>query len=199
MENNIIDFKPKRQTYLLNEEDIYNMILIYVWYGKEEWEHMPEIDLNVVMQSIEKYRNVDRFAKIFLNLNFEIESNSNKFISLVTWCDKLKSERKIIDYPSKQDTIVILADDEYFNELKSEYQQKLVKKGYPNIDTLMFHIHMDLKHGINNWELLFEDEVIDVPGYPSVITGEFIDQEKDEKVMKMVRKMAIEKLKNLYR
>lgn len=57
---------------------------------------------------------------------------------------------------------------------------------------------MDLEYGLNNWTLVAEDEYIEDSIYPGIITGEFIGQEKNKKVMKKVRKRAIERCKNIY-
>lgn len=63
----------------------------------------------------------------------------------------------------------------------------------------MFFINMDLEFGINNWYLVAEDEYIKDSIYPGIVTGEFIGQEKDSKVMKKVRKRSIENLRNIYK
>ena len=44
----------------------------------------------------------------------------------------------------------------------------------------MFFINDDLEHGIENWELFNEVEVIKVPGYPIYCTDEFLDENKND-------------------
>lgn len=61
----------------------------------------------------------------------------------------------------------------------------------------MFFINNDLEHGIENWELFDEVEVIKVPGYPIYCTDEFLDENKNDPVVKKVMKQkAIEYTKN---
>ena len=43
----------------------------------------------------------------------------------------------------------------------------------------MFCVNNDLKFGIDKWKMIFEDEIIDVSGYPSIVTAEFIGKNKN--------------------
>lgn len=63
---------------------------------------------------------------------------------------------------------------------------------------LMFFVNNDLKYGIGNWKFLFEDEVLQYPKYPSIVTGEFIGKEKNPETMQKIKKRSIERLKSQY-
>ena len=59
---------------------------------------------------------------------------------------------------------------------------------------------MDLEHGIDNWSLVAEDEFIELPNCLDVVTGEFIDKNKENPVVqRKIKKRAIEHLKNSYK
>ena len=72
---------------------------------------------------------------------------------------------------------MILASPEKINELKEKYCKDVLQI----FGDLMIFINNDLKYGIGNWELLFEDEVLKYPRYPSIVAGEFIGKKKMQK------------------
>lgn len=172
----------------LTVEDVFNLFLIC---AREE-EILPIIDLNVLMESFAKYKNINRYASIYRNLEIEQNADGNDIINIEKCLEQKISSKIIIINPSMKNEFVILGTDEEFEQLKEKY----------DVDTLsifrnlMFNIHMDLEYGINKWSLIAEDEYIEDPIYPGIVTGEFIGQEKDKKVMERVRKRAIEQLKN---
>lgn len=171
-------------------EDIFNLFLIY---SRNE-ERLPVIDLNVLMESLAKYKNVNRYASIYRNLEIEQNANGNEIINIEKCLEQKINSRTIVINPSRKNEFVILGTDEEFEQLKEKYDVHTLSI----FKNLMFNIYMDLEYGINNWSLIAEDEYIEDPIYPGIVTGEFIGQEKDKKVMKKVRKMTIEQLKNFY-
>ena len=89
---------------------------------------------------------------------------------------------------------MIIASSEKINELKEKYCKDVLQ----SFGDLIFFVNNDLKHGIGNWELLFEDEVLQYPKYPSIVTGEFIDKEKNSETMGKIKRRSIERLKSQY-
>lgn len=90
--------------------------------------------------------------------------------------------------------ITVFENDELFNKQKEQYTRTDLEA----FRQLMFYINNDLEFGIGNWDILSEDEIIQVPGYPSYVSGEFIGQDKTQpSVKKMMKDRAKEHLKNL--
>ncbi len=90
--------------------------------------------------------------------------------------------------------ITVFENDELFNKQKEQYTRTDLEA----FRQLMFYINNDLEFGTGNWEILSEDEIIQVPGYPSYVSGEFIGQDKTQpSVKKMMKDRAKEHLKNL--
>lgn len=63
-------------------------------------------------------------------------------------------ERLIIE--TEENEFIILASPEKINELKEKYCKNVLQ----SFGDLMFFVNNALKYGIGNWELLFEDEVL---------------------------------------
>lgn len=174
----------------LTVEDVFNLFLIF---ARAE-EILPIVDLNILMESLAKYKNINRYHSIYKNLKIEKNDDGKDIINLEKCLETKINSKTILINPSKSNEIVILDNDEEFEQLIEKYDEHTISV----FRDLMFNIHMDLEYGINNWSLIAEDEYIEDPIYPSIVTSEFIGQEKDKKVMKKVRKRAIESLKNLY-
>lgn len=175
----------------LSIEDIFNLFLIF----KHNEETLTIFDSNVLMESLAKYKNMDRFSTLLSDLVITKNENGKDIIDLSDCLDKYIQNKTVIMNPSKQSEIMILEIDEEFSQLKKSYDEKTLS----SFGDLLFFINMDLEYGINNWSLVAEDEYIKYPKYPGIVTGEFIGQEKTPEVMKKVKKRAIEGLKNLYK
>lgn len=172
----------------LTAEDIFNLFLICA-RGEES---LPIIDLNVLMESLAKYKNINRYASIYRNLEIEQNAAGNDIINIEKCLEQKINTRTIVINPSRKNEFVILGTDEEFKQLREKYDIRTLSI----FRNLMFNIHMDLEYGINNWSLIAEDEYIEDPIYPGIVTGEFIGKEKNKRVMKKVRKKAIEILKD---
>lgn len=164
----------------LSIEDIFNLFLIF----KHNEETLAIFDLNVLMESLAKYRNMDRFSTLLSNLVITKNENGKDIIDLSDCLDKNIQNKTVIMNPSKQSEIMILGSDEEFSQLKRSYDEKTLS----SFGDLMFFVNMDFEYGINNWSLVAEDEYIKYPKYPGIVTGEFIGQEKTPAVMKKVKK-----------
>ena len=111
-------------------------------------------------------------------------------------CQEMKNKKEMLRVlKTSENEFMILANPQKINDLKEKYCDNILQ----SFNDLMFYVNNDLKYGIGNWELLFEDEVLKYPKYPSIVTGEFIDIEKNEEVMQKVKKRAIDNLKNSYK
>ncbi len=174
----------------LSIEDIFNLFLIF----KHNEETLAIFDLNVLMESLAKYKNMDRFSTLLSNLVITKNEKGKDIIDLSDCLDKNIQNKTVIMDPSEQSEIMILASDEEFIQLKKSYDEKTLT----SFGNLMFFLNMDLEYGINNWSLVAEDEYIKYPKYSGIVTGEFIGQENTSEVMKKVKQRAIERLKNLY-
>ena len=186
----IEEYRQPKNTNL-SKEDIFNLFLIF----KCNEETLPIFDSNVLMESLAKYKNMDRFSTLLSNLVITKSENGKDIIDLSVCLDKNIKDKTVIINPSKQSEIMILASDEEFSQLKKSYDERTLS----SFGDLMFFLNMDLEYGINNWSLVAEDEYIKHPKYPGIVTGEFIGQEKTPEVMKKVKKRAIERLKILYK
>lgn len=186
----IEEYRQRKSTNL-SIEDIFSLFLIF----KYNEETLTIFDLNVLMESLAKYKNMDRFSTLLSNLVITKSENGKDIIDLSDCLDKYIQNKTVIRNPSKQSEIMILEIDEELSQLKKSYDEKTLS----SFGDLMFFVNMDLEHGINNWSLVAEDEYIKYPKYPGIITGEFIGQEKTPEVMKKVKKRAIEGLKYLYK
>lgn len=196
MNGKIIDFNDevqkrpslKNQAKQLNVDDVFNLLLIYI----NVEQILASFDLNLVERAFGRYKNMERFSDVLGNLATEYNENGEEIISFRSAVDQKVSEKTIILINGE---VVILGDNEYFDSLKREYDEET----FLVFDNLYFYIYNDLKYGFDNWQLLFEDEYIKYPKYPEgIVTGEFIGQKKDEKVMKQVKKRTIGMLKNKY-
>lgn len=193
MSDKIINFNDERNKRLKKEneisrltyEDIFNLLLI----SKNYEGILTSFNLNLVQQAFARYKHMQRFSSIFSNLEIEYNEDGKEIINFSSIVEKKSKDNIIIFY---NDDVVILADEEYFNNLKMNYTEET----YFKFNDLVFFLNNDLKYGFDNWELLFEDEYIKYPGYPGIVTGEFIGQKKDAKVMKKVKERTIERLKN---
>lgn len=191
---NIEEYKKNRfvKTMMdLTTEDIFNLFLIFA-RGEDRW---PMVDLNVLMESLAKYKDRDRYASLYRNLKIEKNKDGKDIINLEEVYEKAVESRMVIINPSMNNEFIVFGTDEEFTNLRKMYDEPTLSI----FESLMFNIRMDLEYGIDNWSLVAEDEYIDVPNYPGIVTGEFIGQEKDQRVMKKVRKRAIERLQNLYK
>ena len=186
----IEEYRQPKNTNL-SKEDIFNLFLIF----KCNEETLPIFDSSVLMESLAKYKNMDRFSTLLSNLVITKSENGKDIIDLSDCLDKNIKNKTVIINPSKQSEIMILASDEEFSQLKKSYDERTLS----SFGDLMFFLNMDLEYGINNWSLVAEDEYIKHPKYPGIVTGEFIGQEKTPEVMKKVKKRAIERLKILYK
>ena len=176
------------QTKQLDVEDFFNLLLIY----KRREHALASFDLKFIERAFGRYKNMERFSSILNNLETEYNENGEEIINFKSAVDKKVEEKTIIFMDGE---VIILGKDEYFEDLESKYDEE----NFLAFDSLYFFIYNDLKYGFDGWQLLFEDEYIKHPKYPEgIITGEFIGQKKDEKVMKQVKKRTIEMLKNKY-
>lgn len=186
-----IEEYKKKQIINITWEDMFNLFLIFA-RDEESW---ATIDLNVLMESFAKYKNMERFASLYGNLEIEKNENGIDIIDLYDCLEQKIKSKTIVINPSRKNEFVILGTDEEFDQLRGKYDNRTLTI----FRDLMFFIHMDLEYGINNWSLLAEDEYIEDQNYPGIVTGEFIGKEKNERIMKKVRKRAIERLRNLYK
>lgn len=187
MDNKIINFNQKKSLYsdhLLTKDDIFNLLLIY----KHNEEILSTFNLDVVMKSLAKYKKLERFSKLCSNLDVEINELGIEIVNLVECLEKKKKEKVVIENPNRKMEIIVLGNGEYYNTLKEKYS----KKNILMFADLMFFINNDLEYGMDNWQIIFEDEYIEDPIYGGIVTGEIINVEKDEKTMKKVRKIAKE-------
>ncbi len=188
---NIINFEEARnkRNSNLSTEDIFNLFLIF----KNCEQPLAAFDLNILMESLAKYKEMDRFAFLYRNLIITRNANGKDIIDLNCCLNKHVQNKTIIINPLNQSEIMLIGTDTEFNQLKKLYDEKTLLL----FSDLMFFITMDFKYGVNNWSLFAEDEYLKYPKYPGIVTGEFIGQEKTPKVMQKVRKIAIDELRNL--
>lgn len=186
---NIGEYKKnptEKQIINLTVDDIFNLFLIF----ERSERKLPLIDLNVLMESLAKYKNMDRFASLYKNLETEENENGINIINLESCVDKKIESKTIFVNPSQKAEILILGNDEEFDQLRKRYDENTLSL----FRDLMFFIQMDLEYGINNWTLVAEDEYIEDPIYPGIVTGEFIGQEKNKNTMNKVRKKQLKDL-----
>lgn len=190
--NKIIDFnnyKTNLDEDIITLEDIFNLFLIF----KQKEEIFVKFDINVLMQSLAKYRNLEKFNLIFKNILVENDEFDNEIINLSPFLEKKQQEKLIIQNPKSKNEIHILGTEDIFEKLTSNYSKKVLFI----FNELMFFINNDLKFGIDNWEILLEDEIINVPGYPSIVTAEFIGKnKKNPSVKKKMKERTIERIFN---
>lgn len=184
----IIDFNSYRnkKTEKITEEDIFNLILIFK-YGEIDF-----FNINNIMESLGCYARMERFKNIYENLNVITNLNNFPIVDLTDIYEKMLEDRLIIE--SHENEFMIVASFEKINELKEKYCKDVLE----SFENLMFFVNNDLKYGIGNWEFLFEDEVLQYPKYPSIVTGEFIGKEKNPETMQKIKKRSIERLKSQY-
>lgn len=184
----IIDFNSYRnkETEKITEEDIFNLILIFK-YGEIDF-----FNINNIMESLGCYARMERFKNIYENLNVITNLNNFPIVDLTDIYEKMLEERLIIE--SHENEFMIVASFEKINELKEKYCKDVLE----SFGNLMFFVNNDLKYGIGNWEFLFEDEVLQYPKYPSIVTGEFIGKEKNPETIQKIKKRSIERLKSQY-
>lgn len=187
---NIEEYRHKKHSDL-SAEDIFILFLIF----KHSEHPLTTFDLNALMESLAKYKDMDRFASLCSNLVVTKNENERDIIDLSDCLGKAIQNRTVMINPSKQSEILIVGSDEEFSRLKKSYDEKTLS----SFGDLMFFVNMDLEYGADNWSLVTEDEYIKDPIYPGIVTGEFIGQEKNPEVMKKVRKQAINRLRNLYK
>ena len=186
--------KSNENDFIITIDDIFNLFLIFK--NKEESLIMPEFDISILMKSLAKYRNLEKFNMIFKNILIEKNEYEDEIINLSDSLEKRREEKLIIVDPNNKNEVYILGSEEEFKALESNYDEKIL-----NIfNNLMFYINNDLEFGIDNWQIVAEDEVIDVPGYPNFVTGEFIAQDKSNPLVKQkMKKRAIDHIKNIYK
>lgn len=191
---NIDEYKNnrfKKTDMILTAIDFFNLFLVF---ARNE-DNLPLIDLNVLMRSFAKYRSVPRYASLYQNIEVEQNEDGEEIVNIRGFLKEKINNKTIVQNPSRENEFMILGTDDEFDELKGKYDGQTLSI----FGDLMFNIIMDLIHGIDNWSLVAEDEYIEDPIYPGIVTGEFVGQEKDKRVMKKVRKRLIERLKNLYK
>lgn len=178
----------KKQIKQLTVDDIFNLLLIY----KHNEGILTSFNLDFAERVFGRYKHMERFSIIFSNIGTEYNKNGEEIINFSKIIEQKQKEKAVILISGD---VVILGDDEYFNSLKRKYNEEI----FSIFDSLILFINDDLQFGFDNWELLFEDEYIKDKVYPGIVTGEFIGQTKDAKIMKQVRKKAIERLRNNYK
>lgn len=184
----LVDFNSykNKKVEKLTEEDILNLILIF------KYDEVAFIDINKIMKSLGYYNSMEKFRILYKNLNIKTDENNSPIVDLKGVYKKMLEEGLVIE--GSENEFMILASPEEINNLKEKYYKNVLQ----SFNDLMFYVNNDLKYGLGNWELLFEDELLEYPRYPSIVTGEFIGKEKDEEVMQKVKKRSIEQLKNFY-
>lgn len=185
--NIIIDFNAYKNKKVdkITEEDVLNLLLIF------KYEEIVFININELMKSLGKYQGFEKYRILYDNLTIVLDDNDQLIIDLNSAYHRGIENGLIIE--SSENEFMILASPEQINSLKEKYSKKILRV----FNDLMFYINNDLKYGIDNWELIFEDELLKYPRYPSIVTGEFIDKEKDQEVMLEVKKRSIERLKRI--
>ena len=161
----IVEFNNYKKNYIdkLTEKDILNLILIF------KYNEVTFIDINKIMKLLGNYNNVEKFKTLYENINIKTDNNNCSILDLNDEYIKMLEKGLIIE--TSKNEFMILASPEEINKLKEQYRDNVLQ----TFNDLMFYINNDLKYGIGNWELLFEDEVLKYPKYPSIVTGEFID------------------------
>ncbi len=184
----LIDFnryKDKRVDKI-TEEDILNLVLI------SKYEEPAFIDKKVLMQSLARYKDSSRYKIIYDNILLKKDEDGISIVDLKEAYNKLVEDSIIIEYSECDEFMIIISYANILN-LKEMYSKSVLKA----FNDLMYYVNNDLRYGIGNWDLVCEDELITYPKYPSIVTGEFIDQEKDEVAMEKVRKKGIQKLRDM--
>lgn len=184
----IIDFNTYKDNRVdkITEEDILNLVLI------SKYEEPAFIDKKILMKSLTKYKDSSRYKIIYENVRMKKDEDGIPIIDLKEAYNKLIENNIIIEY-SECDEFMIITSPEYILNLKQKYSKTVLKA----FNDLMYFVNNDLRYGLDNWDLISEDELLNYPRYPSIVTGEFIDQEKDEEVMEKVRKKGIQKLRDM--
>ena len=191
----VIDFNRDRinkNNYQdLPKEYIFDLFLAF----QTRQELLARVNIDALMMSLAKYKDLKRYSFIYKNISSEKNEFGIEIINLKECIDKNLKEKKIIINPKNDKEVFILSDRDSCNAILSKYDKELLKK----IDDLFFRVYMDLKVGIDKWSLICEDEFIDVPNYPSIVTAEFLEQDKQNPIVKKkIKKRAIEHLKSIY-
>lgn len=192
----IIDFNKDRESIYSNLtlEDIFDLFLAF--HAKEESTPLASVDVNVLMMSLARYKNSKSFSSIYKNIPSEKNESGFEIINLEKCIAKSCEKKSIIVNPTNDNEFCILLDGDSCEKILSKYNDNVLKK----IGRLMFFVNMDLEHGIDNWSLVAEDEFIELPNCLDVVTGEFIDKNKENPVVqRKIKKRAIEHLKNSYK
>lgn len=191
---NIISFTEYKSNHdvIITLEDIFNLFLIF----KRKEELLAEVDVSVLSQSFSKYKNLEKFNLIFKNILLQENQYNNGIIDLSQVVEKKQQEKLIVISSKNRNEIFVLASEEKIEKLSANYDEKILNC----FRELMFCVNNDLKFGIDNWETIFEDEIIDVSGYPSIVTAEFIGKNKNNpRVKEKIKKRAIENVKRIYK
>ncbi len=184
----IVDFNSKKS--ILTEEDFLDMFVMFK--SKDDLGILVQFDLIQVMYSLPRWKNILKFKKLYENIEIKLDDNNKEYINLIDAAAKRTKEKVLVSVDNVN--FFILANDELFNKQKEQYTRTDLEA----FRQLMFYINNDLEFGTGNWEILSEDEIIQVPGYPSYVSGEFIGQDKTQpSVKKMMKDRAKEHLKNL--
>lgn len=187
----IINFNCSENSINLTKEDIFNLFLIF----KNKVGPLEQFDLNILMQSLAKHRNLKKFNSIFKSILIEKNENGKEIINLREFLAKKKEKKLIFINPDDENDIFIIGTEENFKILASKYNEDVLEI----FNNLMFYIDNDLEFGVGNWEIFAQDELIEVLGYPSIVTGEFIEKDKNNSlVKKKIKQRAQENLKNIY-
>lgn len=177
--------------FCFTTEDLFNLFLI----SKQKEETLAMFDSAVLMRSFAKYRNLEKFSSIYKEIVVSKDESGNEIVDLTEFLEKKKQQRVIIEDPRNKNQMLILGSEEEFETLASNYSKGVLS----SFNNLMFYINNDLKFGIGKWSIFAEDELINVPRYPSFVTGEFINQDKSSPlVQKKIKQRAKENAKNLY-
>lgn len=190
----IVSFDEYKSNHdiIITVEDIFNLFLIF----KQKEEILARVDVSVLSQSLSKYKNLEKFNLIFKNILLQENQYNNGIIDLNHVVEKKRQEKLIIVNPENKNEIYILGSDEEFKSLATIYTEKILNC----FSELMFCVNNDLKFGIDKWKMIFEDEIIDVPGYPSIVTAEFIGRNKNNpRVKEKIKKRAIDKAKRIFK
>lgn len=185
--SNIVNFGKLDDISL---EDVFNLFLIF----KSKDGVLTSFSISTVMESLARYKEMGRFSCIYAGITTEKNAEGKEIINIGKFLDQKKQEKLITNLSEiDADTIYILGTEETFEQLSHSYNKRILDR----FNSLMFFINNDLEHGIENWELFDEVEVIKVPGYPIYCTGEFLDENKnDPGVKKAMKQKAIERARN---
>lgn len=195
--NNIINFNSRNRKEVetkketITEKDILILFLIDKCNSDDAFDIFID-DIDLVMELFGKYRSVEKFSCLYQNLEEKKNSLGKNIIDFSPFCEELNKDGIIVQCSLSPKQIVVIKN-EYLKSLANNYSEKIRKL----FNELMFNINCDLKFGEGNWSILFEDEIVSVPNYPSFVTGEFIGQEDTKEVKKKKKERTIENLKNI--